>query len=220
MDNAFSCSSQDLCALQVEACRHCTSLFRSPGGTCKRACSDVRAALLRQNRTPRKAVQTLTFNEAAVYRRNSRGITSSAPAAGTSLKSPCVAHAAHGCGGGLCATYHIGPHCFPTRRYRAALSGQRHCTKVRGGGFVCGNRDYRSTDESAGAPTSSAPLTPPDSDLWLLWSLVPSHLLVELIQTPQDAEVLLARLKEEQYLLQNSDTAEAPRYSTSEQQRP
>lgn len=80
--------------------------------------------------------------------------------------------------------------------------------------------DYGSTDESAGAPTSSSPLTPPDSDLWLLWSLVPSHLLVELIKTPQDAEVLLARLKEDQYLLQNSDTAKTPRYSTSEQQRP
>lgn len=140
MDYAFSCSSQDLCALQVEACRHCTSLFLSPGGTCKHACSDVRAALLREHRTPCKAVQTLTFNETAVYQRNSCGVTSSARAARTSLKLPCIAHKAHRCGCGLCATYHMGPHCFSTRRYRAALSGQRHCTSVRGGGLVCGNR--------------------------------------------------------------------------------
>lgn len=219
MDNAFSCSSHDLCALQLEACRRCASLFHSPGGTCTHVCSDACAALLRQNKTPRKVVQTLTFNEAAVYQRNSRGITS-VRAAGTSLTSPCVANTAHGCGGGLCATYHIGPHCFPTRRYRAALLQQRHCNKVRGGGFVCGSRVYRSAAERAGVPTSSVPLTPPDSDLSLLWSLVPSHLLLELIQTPQDAEVLLARLKDEQCLLQNRDTAESPRYSTSAQQRP
>ncbi|KAG5465671.1 hypothetical protein CUR178_00382 [Leishmania enriettii] len=210
MDSAFSCSSHDLLALQRQARRNCTSLFPRQGDTCGDEIRGACAAVMRQSSAPRKAVQTLSFDEPLAYHRSSRGTTTSG-APGTSLKSSRVVRTARECGGRLCTTYHSGPHCFPTRRYRAALSRQRHGVGVRGGGFRCGcGETFCSVSATSGVLSSTAPVTRPEIDLWLLWSAVPPHLLMELIHTPEDAEVLLARLKEEQHLLRSSDSSGAP----------
>ncbi|KAG5489518.1 hypothetical protein GH5_00391 [Leishmania sp. Ghana 2012 LV757] len=118
-----------------------------------------------QSSAPRKAVQTLSFDESLAYHRSSRGTTTSG-AASTSLKSSRVASAAHECGGRLCPNYHSGPHCFPTRRYRAALSRQRHGVGARGGGFLCDCGEmFCSVSETSSVLSSTAPLTRPEVDL-------------------------------------------------------
>ncbi|KAG5490245.1 hypothetical protein JKF63_00364 [Porcisia hertigi] len=203
MDNAFTCSSHDLYALQRHALSQCSSLFPSPGGISERVCGDVHRAVIWQKSTPRKAVQTLTFDEVlAYYQPSSRGVTSSC-AAGASVKSSSLTAAARGGGGGLCALHHRGPHCFPTRRYRTALSSWRYRAEVHDSGLVCdSDSEHQWASETTGAP--------PGSDVLLLWSVLPPHLLVGLVKTPQDAEVLLERLKEEQQLLQRSVNTEMP----------
>ncbi|KAG5464201.1 hypothetical protein LSCM1_00381 [Leishmania martiniquensis] len=212
MDNAFSCSSHDLLELERQASRHGTSLFPCQEGTCRHESRGGCAAIMWEKRAPRKAVQTFSFDGAPPHHRSSHG-TFHSGVAGSSLKSSCVAHAAREYGGSRCATYHRGPHCFPTPRYREALSRQRHDAGARGGGLVCGcDGALCCAAKTLDVLSSTAPSTQAEDDLWLLWSAVPHHLLMQLIHTPQDAEVLLARLREEQHLLENSDINETVHY--------
>ncbi|KPI85689.1 hypothetical protein ABL78_5269 [Leptomonas seymouri] len=179
----FTCASDDLQSLQrcaVAGHTGLTSTFRY--------CGVAEWNHRQGEQRSRKAVQNLCFNvsEAAQQTAAFQGLGSepSLPSSydGTHLSSVC--------GGGVCSFHHTGASCFPSLCYRAAVAEMRSAegiTERRRPGLP---HDIRGDAEDAAT-----------EELGLLWSLVPPHLLISCIQTPRDAELILARLREEERLL-------------------
>ncbi|KPA81363.1 hypothetical protein ABB37_03747 [Leptomonas pyrrhocoris] len=180
----FTCASHDLEALQRRAAATYTSL-----DTRQRYYTVAELSQYQAQERKRKVVQNLGL-EALGATPESDDLQNFSREPSTSTPSRNHACLSSVCGGCICATQHTGSSCFPSLSYRASLAEVCHTEGLALRGTLPPSPRINDGSEDA---VLDAP--------GLLWSLVPQHLLMPLIQTPHDAERMLARLQEEERLL-------------------